>query len=306
MAEDCPRGDLDSRFCDRDGDLVADASADPSKWIDPDILYLAYPPIDDPGVYKAAWSDFMTHMEKVTGKKVRYFVVQSNAVQVQAMRSQRLHVAGFSTGSVLLAVNCASFVAFVSVTKPDGKFGYEMGIFTYPGSGIDKVEDNRGRKLVFTTPTSNSGFKAPSAILKAEFDMIVERDFEPVFSGKHSNSIIGVANKNYEAATIAIPMVLRMINRGAVKAEDVLTIYQSKTFPNTGIGYVYNLHPDLKQKVREAFFSFEWDKPDGTPTSLKVEFGKSNHDSFMSITFKEHWAIIRTIDQANEVSYDCQ
>ncbi|MEC8260171.1 MAG: phosphate/phosphite/phosphonate ABC transporter substrate-binding protein, partial [SAR324 cluster bacterium] len=30
MAQDCPRGTLDSRFCDRDGDLVADAPTDPS------------------------------------------------------------------------------------------------------------------------------------------------------------------------------------------------------------------------------------------------------------------------------------
>ena len=29
MAQDCPRGDLDKAYCDTNGDLVADAPADP-------------------------------------------------------------------------------------------------------------------------------------------------------------------------------------------------------------------------------------------------------------------------------------
>ena len=245
-------------------------------------------------------------MENVTGKKVRYFIIQSNAAQIEAMRSGRIHVAGFNTGSNPLAVNCAGFVPFTIMASLDGNFGYEMEIITYPGSGINKVEDIKGRNLAFTSPTSNSGFKAPSAILKAEFDMLPERDFEPSFSGKHDNSILGVANKDYDAASIANSVKSRMISRNVIKAEDVITIYKSQTFPTTGFGYVHNLHPDVAKKVQEAFSSFEWDKPDGTPTSLKVEFEKSNEGQFLPITYQEHWAVIRTIDKANNVSYSCK
>jgi phosphonate transport system substrate-binding protein len=184
------------------------------------------------------------------------------------MRSGRLHIAGFNTGSNPLAVNCAGFVPFTIMASLDGHFGYEMEIITYPGSGIDKVEDIKGRNLAFTSPTSNSGFKAPSAILKAEFDMLPERDFEPSFSGKHDNSILGVANKDYDAASIANSVKSRMISRDVIKAEDVITIYKSQTFPTTGFGHAHNLKPDLAKKVQEAFSSFPWDKPDGTPTSL--------------------------------------
>ena len=58
VAEDCPRGTLDKRYCDRDGDLVADAPTDESKWLDPETLIFAYTPVEDPAVYKAAWKDF--------------------------------------------------------------------------------------------------------------------------------------------------------------------------------------------------------------------------------------------------------
>ncbi|MGK0282846.1 MAG: phosphonate transport system substrate-binding protein, partial [Patiriisocius sp.] len=170
-AADCPRGDLDKRYCDVNGDMVADLPEDSADWVDPKTLVFAYTPVEDPAVYKEAWSDFLDHMEAVTGKKVQFFPVQSNAAQIEAMRSGRLHIAGFNTGSNPLAVNCAGFRSFVIMGREDDTFGYEMEIITYPGSGIEKVEDIKGKTLAFTSPTSNSGFKAPSAILKAEFNM---------------------------------------------------------------------------------------------------------------------------------------
>ncbi len=300
-AQDCPHGDLDSRFCDRDGDLIADTPTDPAEQIDPDTLIFAYTPVEDPAVYKEAWSDFLTYLEEKTGKKVIFFPVQSNAAQIEAMRSGRLHIAGFNTGSNPLAVNCAGFSPFTIMAKEDGSFGYEMEILTYPGSGIEKVEDIRGKQLAFTSPTSNSGFKAPSAILKADFDMIPDRDFEAVFSGKHDNSILGVANHDYLAASIANSVRDRMIKRGVITADQTVSIYKSQTFPTTGFGVAYNLKPELQDKIRDAFFSFDWDG-----TSLQEEFSKSGEAQFIPMNYKEFWAVIRKIDAANGVSYSCQ
>ncbi len=300
-AEDCPRGALDERFCDRNGDLVADAPSDSSQHVDPSVLIFAYTPVEDPAVYREAWADFLVHMEKATGKKVQFFPVQSNAAQIEAMRSGRLHIAGFNTGSNPLAVNCAGFVPFTIMAGLDGSFGYEMEIITHPASGIEKVEDIKGRTLAFTSPTSNSGFKAPSALLKSDFDMVAERDFEPTFSGKHDNSILGVANKDYDAASIANSVKTRMIKRGVVKDADLKVLYKSQTFPTTGYGYVHNLKPELAKQIVDAFFSFEWDG-----TSLQKEFEKNGEGQFIPITYQEHWEVIRKIDSANEVSYACK
>ena len=292
---------LDSRFKDENGDLTADTPSDPSQQIDPGTIIFAYTPVEDPAVYAKVWDGFLRHMEKVTGKKVQFFPVQSNAAQIEAMRAGRLHVAGFNTGSNPLAVACAGFVSFAMMARADDSFGYEMEIITYPGSGIAKVEDIKGKKLAFTSQTSNSGFKAPSAILKAEFGMVAGTDFEPVFSGKHDNSILGVANKDYPAASIANSVMKRMIARDVIKADQVATVYKSQTFPTTGYGYVYNLKPELQEKIKEAFFSFPWEG-----SARQEEFKKSGEAKFVPITFKEHWDVIRKIDAANNVSYACK
>ncbi len=300
------QGALDERYCDEDGDLIADTPTDASQLVDPDTLIFAYTPVEDPAVYKEAWKDFLDHLEAKTGKDVIFFPVQSNAAEIEAMRSGRLHIAGFNTGSNPLAVNCAGFSPFTIMARDDGSFGYEMEIITFPGSGIEKVQDIKGKQLAFTSPTSNSGFKAPSAILKEEFGMVKDTDFEPTFSGKHDNSILGVANKDYMAASIANSVKARMISREVVKAEDLVTIYKSQTFPTTGFGIAHNLKPELAAQIKEAFFGFPWDNADGTPSSLKVEFEKSGEGQFIPITYKEHWSVIRTIDKANEVSYACE
>jgi phosphonate transport system substrate-binding protein len=300
-AQDCPRGDLDKMFCDVDGDLLADTPTDPAQQVDPDTLIFAYTPVEDPAVYKEAWSDFLTHLENETGKSVVFFPVQSNAAQIEAMRSGRLHIAGFNTGSNPLAVNCAGFNPFTIMASEDGNFGYEMEIITYPDSGIETPADIKGKQLAFTSPTSNSGFKAPSAILKADFDLVAETDFEPVFSGKHDNSILGVANKDYPAAAIANSVMSRMIEREVITSDQVVSIYKSQTFPTTGFGTAHNLTPELKESIRNAFFNFEWEG-----SSLKAEFEKSNEGQFLPMTYKEFWDVIRKIDAANGVSYACE
>lgn len=291
---------LSDRYTDDDGDLVADIPADDSQWLDPDTLVFAYTPVEDPAVYAEVWDGFLAHMEEVTGKDVQFFPVQSNSAQIEAMRAGRLHVAGFNTGSNPLAVACAGYRPFTMMAAEDGSFGYEMEIITHPGSGIEEVEDIRGRTLTHTSETSNSGFKAPTALMASEFDMVSGEDYEVDFSGKHDNSVLGVANQDYAVATVANSVKNRMLDRGVVDADQLEVIYQSDTFPTTSYGTAHNLTPELQDAIQKAFFSFDWEG-----TALAEEFGRNGEEQFVPITFKQHWAVIRQIDEANGVEYDC-
>lgn len=201
----------------------------------------------------------MDHIAGLTGKNVQFFPVNSNAAQLEAMRSGRLHVAGFNTGSNPIAVACAGFRPFAMMAAADGSYGYEMEIIVPADSEAESVEDLRGGEIAFTQETSNSGFKAPSAILSSEFGMVAGEDFEAAFSGSHDTSILGVANNDYAAAAIANSVKTRMIERDVISEGDTRVVYTSETFPTTGYGTVYNLTPELEEQIREAFFSFEWE-----------------------------------------------
>jgi len=76
---------------------------------------------------------------------------------------------------------------------------------------------------------------------------------------------------------------------------------KSQTFPTTGYGIAHNLKPELQEQIQEAFFTFDW-----KGSELEEEFSKSGEAQFIPITFKEHWEVIRKIDDANGVEYNCR
>ena len=290
------RGNLDKRYCDDDGDLVADTPTDPSQWIDPDTLIFSYTPVEDPSVYENVFGEFMTYLADKTGKKVKWYGAESYAAQVEAMRSGRLHVAGISTGPTVFGVNLAGYVPIAIMGKDDGRFGYKLQLITHMDSDIKKVPDIKGRKVAHVTPSSNSGNQAPRALFKS-MGVTPDKDYKVIYSGKHDNSIMGVANKDYEAAPIASSVLDRMHDKGVVDKTKLRIIWESKLFPTTSYGFAHNLHPDLKRQITYAFLSFDW-----TGTALKKEFGKKS-DRFISISFKDHWTDIRTIQETNGVLY---
>lgn len=297
--EHCDRGALDARYCDQDGDLVADLPTDDDDWLDPSTLIFSFTPVEDPAVYQEVWDGFIEHLEDATGKRVMFFPVQSYAAQYEAMRSGRLHVAGINTGGTPVAVNCSGFVPFAMMASEDGTFGYEMEIIVPTDSSVQSPTDLKGKAVTFTSPTSNSGFKAPSAILKGEFGLVAEQDYETSFSGKHDNSILGVENGDYEAAAVANSVLNRMIDRDNADQTAFRSIYKSQTFPTTAFGHAYNLAPSLVENIKQAFFTFPWEG-----SALKKEF--ADEDKFTAITYEDDWQVIRTIDIANNVSYDCR
>ena len=298
LVEECPRGDLDVRYCDRDGDLVADPATQPRVVLDPERLIFAYTPVEDPAQFRDVWAGFLAHMEKALGREVIFFPIQSSAAQIEAMRAGRLHVAGFNTGSVPLAVNCAGFIPSVMMAAADGSFGYEMELLTHRESGIESVEQLRGHTVAFVAPTSNSGFKAPSVLLETEFGLVAERDFTPAFSGRHDNSVLGVLQRDYDAAAVANTVIDQVLARGVGSREDLRLLYRSETFPTTAFGVSSRLEERLARAIVDAFFSFPWEG-----SALDAEFAE---DKFIPVTYAEHWEVIRRIDVASGTSWSCR
>lgn len=290
------RGDLDSRYCDDNGDLVADTPTDAGELLDPDTLIFSYTPVEDPSVYQNVFTEFMDYLSEKTGKSVKWYGAESYAAQVEAMRSGRLHVAGISTGPTVFGVNLAGYVPIAIMCKGDGTFGYRLQLITHKDTDIMAIKDLKGRNVAHVTPTSNSGNQAPRALFK-DMGVVPDEDYKVTYSGKHDNSIMGVANKDYDAAPIASSVLDRMADKGVVQRDDLRIIWESDPFPTTSYGFAHNLHPDLQKKITDAFLTFDW-----TGTALAEEFGKQA-DKFCGITFEKEWAPIRIIQKENGTIY---
>lgn len=180
-ADACPnRGDLDQMYCDANKDLVADTPTDPAKLKTPSTLVFTYTPVEDPAVYEDIFKPFTKHLSECTGKRVVFYQVQSNAAEIEAMRSGRLHVGGFSTGPTAFAVNIAGAVPFAVKGYADGFQGYNLIVIVKKDSPYQKLTDLKGKKLAHTAPSSNSGHMAPVALFPKE-GLTPDKDYKVIF-----------------------------------------------------------------------------------------------------------------------------
>ncbi|MCE2879376.1 MAG: PhnD/SsuA/transferrin family substrate-binding protein [Comamonadaceae bacterium] len=270
VAQDaCPnRGQLDTPYCDANRDLVADVPTDRAKQRDPSTLVWAYTPVEDPAVYANIFKPFTEHLEKCVGKRTVYFPVQSNAAEIEAMRSGRLHFAGFSTGPTGFAVNMAGAVPFAAKGTGAEVRGYNLLAIVKASSPFQKLADR-------LTP---------------------DTDYKPMMSGGHDKSILGVASGDYEMAAVASDVFDRMITRGTVKREDFRIVYRSANFPTSSFAHAHDLRPELASKLKECFYSFRF------PAAMQKEF--NGDDRFLPITYAKDWAVVREVAEKSGTPYN--
>ena len=289
------RGELDKLYCDEDKDLTADAPKDSKKWKDPSTLVFTYTPVEDPAVYKDAFAEFQKFLSEKTGKKVTYYTVHSNSAEVEAMRSGRLHIAGFSTGPTCFAVNLAGYVP-IAVKGYENEFqGYRLIVVVKKDSPYQTLADLKGKKVAHTQPSSNSGHLAPMALFPKE-GIVPGKDYEIAFSGKHDQSILGVGYGDYEAGCVASDVYNRMAGAGRINSDDYRIIWQSSIFPTSSFGYANDLNPELVAKIKEAFDEFRF------PPEMQKTFGGA--DRFFPVTYKEDFELIRLIANTSGESFD--
>lgn len=296
QAPACPhRGGLDEAYCDEDRDLVADPPRDPARFRDPQTLVLAYTPVEDPALYANQFRPLTDHLTQCTGRRTVYFQVTSNAAQVEAMRSGRLHIAGFSTGPTAFAVNLAGAVPFAVKGGPDGYESYRVVMIVRGDSAFQSLPDLRGRRVAHTSATSNSGNLAPRAFFPA-LGLTPDTDYRVVYSGGHDRSVMGVVSGDYDAAPVASDVYNRMIGRGQVRQGATRVIWQSDPFPTSSFALAHDLRPELAERIRRCFFDFRF------PEAMRRDLG--GNDRFWPATYQRDWAPVRAVADAVNAPYN--
>jgi phosphonate transport system substrate-binding protein len=280
------RGNLDVMFCDENKDLVADPPKDPRRFKNPSTLVFTYTPVEDAAIYENIFKPFTAYLGQCTGKRVVYDRVQSNAAEIEAMRSGRLHVAGFSTGPTNYAVNQAGAVPFAVKGTARGLLGYHLILIVKQNSLYQKPTDLHGKKIAHVQPSSNSGNLAPRALFPA-LGLTPDQDYKVLYSGKHDNSIMGVVNGDYDAAPVASGVFKRMAARGQIREDDFRIIWRSELFPTTSFAYAHDLDPKLRDSVIKCFYDYRF------PKDMQKTF--EGADRFYPITYQKDWSIVRKV-----------
>ncbi|MEQ1515697.1 MAG: phosphate/phosphite/phosphonate ABC transporter substrate-binding protein [Usitatibacteraceae bacterium] len=297
------RGDLDLLYCDADRDMTADAPTDPKKLKNPAALMLSYSPQEDSVVYEKLWTPYVDHLKACVGKPVRFLPVYSSAATVEALRSGRIQLSLLSAGDTPFAVNIGGAVPIaIHGTAKDGIAAYHLVVVVRKDSPYKTLADLKGKRVAHVSPSSNSGNLAPRALFPKE-GLVPDKDYKVLYSGKHDNSVSGVVNGDYDAGAIADDVLIRMIQRGALKPDDVRIIFTSKPFPAGSLAVAHDLDPQLKKKIVDCTFTFRF------PSELSAAF--RGPDRFVPLDYKRDYESVRNVatgsgESLNRAGFDAR
>jgi phosphate/phosphite/phosphonate ABC transporter binding protein len=214
-------------------------------------------------VYLNLYRPFTEHLTKCIGRRVIYYPVQSNSAQIEAMRSGRLHIAGFSTGPTGFAVNLAGAVPFFHQGNRVRAAGLSLIALVRSNSPYQKLSDLKGKRVAHTSPSSNSGNLAPRVLFPAQ-GLTPDVDYRPLMSGGHDKSALGVVSGDYDMAPVASDVFNRMVVRGTIRDSELRTIYTSPLFPTSSFSYAARSHAGPAKQDQGMFFNFRF-----TPEMVK-------------------------------------
>ena len=285
------RGDLDLLYCDEDGNMTADAPVDPKKLKNPATLMLSYSPQEDSVVYEKLWTPYVDHLKSCVGKPVRFLPVYSSAATVEALRSGRIQLSLLSAGDTPFAVNVGGAVPFaIHGTAKSGIAAYHLIVVVKMDSPLRTLRDLKGKRVAHVSPSSNSGNLAPRALFPRE-GLVPDKDYKVLYSGKHDNSVSGVVSGDYDAASVADDVLIRMIQRNVLKPDDLRVIYQSQPFPSGSLAVAHDLEPALKKKIVDCTFTFRF------PADLSAAF--RGPDRFVPLDYKRDYASVRHVAEVS-------
>ncbi|MEM8781472.1 MAG: phosphate/phosphite/phosphonate ABC transporter substrate-binding protein [Planctomycetota bacterium] len=275
---------LDARFDDADGDLVADP---PETTRNPDKLTLSYLS-SAANVSLKHLATLAADLSETTGKTVTARMYPDADAALAALASGELHVTGFNTGNVPRAVNVAGFVPVAAPSHAEQPAEYRMVIAVAADSPIQSLEDLAGHTVAFTRPGSNSGYKAPLILLRDQAGLVPPTDYRWTFTYGHARSIAGLAGGTYDVIATASDLLQAAVDAGEIESSAFRVVYESEAFPAAAIGHAHDLDPALAEKIAAALLAFE-------PTQNAAE-AFVNADAMSPVNFKDDFALIRRID----------
>src|SRR5918995_1639556 len=137
-------------------------------------------------------------LQKQLGMEIQPFVAADYTGVVEALRVNKLDVAFLTPASYVLAKNEAN-VKVVLKSERKGIASYYAAIITRADSGIQRLEDLRGRTFAFGDALSTTGNIFPRKMFK-ERGIDPVRDFKQIlYSGGHDATVLAVLHGKVDA-----------------------------------------------------------------------------------------------------------
>lgn len=220
---------------------------------------------------------FKAYLEKTTPYKYAITIPQSYITVVEAFGTKRADVSAMNSFGYVLAHERYGAEARMTVLRHGSAF-YKAQFIASVDSGIQQIEDLKGKRVAFVDPASMSGYLLPMKTLK---DKKIKPK-ETVFAMKHDSVVAMIYQKQVDAgATFYSPPIdgviddaRRLVLRQYPDVESKIKIIgMTPEIPNDPIVFRKDMPEKMKLEIIEALMNF-----------IKTPEGREAFNAMYSVT----------------------
>ncbi|MEO8153246.1 MAG: putative selenate ABC transporter substrate-binding protein [Rhizobacter sp.] len=233
-----------------------------AQTVTPGVLRVTAIPDESPTELARKFEPLGKYLESKLGMKVEWTPVTDYAAAVETVVNRKIDLAWFG-GFTFVQANVRSGGKMIPLVQREEDERFRSVFITDANSGINKLEDLKGKTLSFGSVSSTSGHLMPrSYLLAAKINPDV--DLKRVsFSGAHDATIAAVASGKVDAGALNISVWEKFV------ADKKVDTSQVKVFFTTPAYYDYNwtvhadMPADLRNKLQQAFLALDPNTPQG-------------------------------------------
>lgn len=250
-----------------------ESSSDDSAEANPTLRVLMIPA--DGGTEEGTLADFQPVFSAITREYDINFdlkVAQSYNAVVEAMTNDKVDIAWFGPVSYYQAKQ-RGVAQLLAVGVANGESVYYSGIFVRKDSGLESIDDLKGKSVAFGDINSTSSFAFPVAmLLDAGIDPVQDLG-EIHMTGTHTNSLAALDAGKVDAACASYSSFEKAVANGQIDPKKIAPLVKSDPIPYPPMAMHVKLDPELKKTLKKAFNAVH--QADGiTPDMIRGYGGK--------------------------------
>ena len=205
---------------------------------------------------------------KQIGKDVNGYIASNYIGLVEALGTGTVDFALIPPFAYILANTKNGSEALLTSVGKNDEPGYYSVLVVRKDSGIEKVEDLKGKRIAFVDPSSTSGYIFPAVILK-DHGIDIEKDITSQFAGGHDKALQLLVNGDVDAIGTYEGSVTKFAKEFPDVENQVKVLQKSDLIPGITLTVSSKLAPETKEKIKDAFLKVTA-TPEGQELTLKL------------------------------------
>ena len=229
------------------------------------VLRVSAIPDESPTELARKFEPLGKYLEGRLGMKVEWTPVTDYAAAVETLVNRKIDLAWFG-GFTFVQSSVRSGGKTIPLVQREEDAVFKSVFIASKDSGIDKLEDLKGKTLSFGSQSSTSGHLMPRSYLLAA-GINPDKDLKRIsFSGAHDATIAAVASGKVDAGALNISVWQKFVDDKKVDPSAVKVIYTTPSY----FDYNWTVHADMPQALRDRIAQAFLDLNAATPQGAEI------------------------------------